>query len=166
MSLTKNLPHMMQLAYNGYNRALPLPHGGRGEFQPVFNYDGSVQVTFCNEFINFICSGLNYLHFEGLLANEMFDLVNNPKQGWISVDETVAQAHANEGILVLAAHKNPTGHGHLAIIVPGLLEKSLNFGKLVPVCANVGRDVFFGKKISFAFKVEDNPHYFALAEMI
>lgn len=164
--MIKSLPQLMNLAYNGYNRALPQPNGAPGDFQPIFSNDGTLEVTFCNVFVDYVCNGLNYSDFKGMLANEMFDYMNTPKNKWISFEESVAQWHANQGALVLAAHKNSNGHGHICVVLPGLLEKSSSFNKAVPKCVNVGKDVFFGKKISFAFPKEEQPIYFSLADLI
>lgn len=160
----KNLPLLLNLAYVGYNRGLPAPNGIRGDLEPVFNPDGSLQTSYCNQFVQYICNGLGYTEFSGMNANEMFALMSDPKNGWISVDGSVAQDHANNGVLVLASESNPDGHGHVCLVLPGILEKSFAYAKAVPKCANVGKDVFFGRKISFAFS--QPPTYFALAGMV
>lgn len=152
----KNLPLLMNLSYFGFNRS---------DFQPIKNSDGSVK-TFCNIFIQYVCSGLGYTDFTGKVANEIVKFMDNPTNGWITVGDEVAQSHANQGVLVLAGSYNPTGHGHVCLVVPGLLEKSSSFGKSVPKCVNVGESVFFGKKISFAFTPQMNFSYYALAGMI
>lgn len=163
---TKNLSLLLNLAYVGFNRGLSNPDGSKGDFEPIFNQDGSVQTTFCNQFIQYICNGYGYDLFNGMNANQMHEFMNNPQNGWISVGEDVAQAHANIGVIVLASRANADGHGHVCLILPGILEKSGSWGKPVPKCANIGRDVFFGKKLSFSFIPSEMPVIFALAGMI
>jgi len=100
------------------------------------------------------------------MVNQMFDFLSNPMNGWISVSDDVAQSHANNGVLVFAAHKKINSHGHICLIIPGIIEKSGAWGKSVPKACNIGKDVFIGKKVSFAFTKEEMPTYFALGEMI
>lgn len=171
MNPTKNLPLLLNAAYVGYNRALPTPFGGRGDFQPEFNNDGSVKVTFCNLFIQYVCNCFGYVGFrndEGLpmVANEMHAFMEKPENGWIKVSDDVAQQHANNGVIVLASRANPNGHGHVCLILPGILENSGSFKRSVPKCANVGKDVFFGKSVSWAFSKDNQPDYFCIAGMV
>lgn len=166
MMPTKNLPLLLNLSYYGFNRALRSPSGQRGDFEPIFNTDGSVQTTFCNQFIQYIASGYGYDDFDGMNANEMFDFMGKPENGWVVVDDAVAQAHANSGVLVLAAHAVRGAHGHVCLILPGVLEKSSSWARSVPKCTNVGKDVFYGKKVSFAFTLKEMPTFFALGSMV
>ena len=159
--MNKNIPMLMNLLYYGFNRALP-----SGDLAPQFNPGGSIKTTFCNQFIQYVLNGFGYGKMNGLLANQMFDFLSSPGNGWISVSDDVAQSHANNGVIVLASHKKEGSHGHICVIVPGIIEKSHTWGKAVPKCVNVGKDVFFGKKVSFAFTKEEMPVYFALGEMI
>lgn len=157
----KNLPLILNLAYVGFNRGID-----GGDFAPTFN-DG-ILVTHCNQFIQYICNGLGYDGFNGKNANDMISFMNDPTSGWISpADERVVQAHANNGVIVLAGWSNIKGHGHVCLVLPGILEQSNSAGKSVPKVANVGKDVFFGKRISYAFSFPDEtPTYFAMAGMI
>lgn len=149
----------MNLAYYGYNRGLS------DDFRPVQNPDGS-WTTHCNEFINYILNGMGYLKMDGMMANQMVLFMSSPMNGWVSVADDVAQQHANDGVIVIAGVSNLGGHGHVNLILPGVLEQSGEYKKRVPKCVNVGKDVFFGKKISFAFRASQPPTYYALAEMI
>jgi hypothetical protein len=163
---TRNVPGLLNAAYYGFNRALPNPDGSRGDFQPVKDSKGNVLTTYCNQFIQYICSALGYIDFKGMNANQMIDFMEKDGSGWIkSADHRFAQDSANAGVLVIAGRK-AAGHGHVCLIVPGVLEKSGNWCASVPKCVNVGGDVFFGKKISFAFRSEDKCDYFALAKML
>jgi hypothetical protein len=89
----------------------------------------------------------------------MCDLMADPKNGWLKVSGDVAQNHANEGALVVAAQKKE-GHGHVCVVIPGLLKESGSWGKMAPIVMNVGKDVFIGLKASFSFQTE--PDYFLL----
>lgn len=163
MAPAKNLPQLLNLAYVGYNRAL-VPGV---DFAPEFNADGSIKATFCNQFIQYICNGYGYGDFNGMTANEMVDFMADFKNGWISpTDDQVAQSHANNGVIVISGFKNPAGHGHVCLVLPGTIEKSGSFGRAVPKVANVGKDVFFGKKLSFAFQASDAPAYYVLGGMV
>lgn len=148
----KNLPLLLNLAYAGLNNQDFRPRGGK---------------TFCNEFIQSVCNGFGYVALNGMNANQIVAFLSNPVNGWISPDDTVAQAHANVGVLVIAGWANASGHGHVNLIVPGILEKSNSAGKAVPKCCNVGADVFMGKRLSYAFAYpNERPAFFALAGMI
>lgn len=157
----------MNLAYVGYNRGLPNDNGTRGDFQPIFDEAGNLASTFCNLFIQYICNGFAYGNFNGMTANDMVKYMQDPVNGWISpADDGTAQSHANSGVIVLAGWSNPDGHGHVNLILPGILEKSGSWARPVPKCANIGRDVFFGKRLSFAFAAQEQPKYYALSGMI
>lgn len=160
MAPAKNLPLLLNSAYYGFNRALP-----GGDLAPVFNPDGSVKETFCNRFIQYVLNNFGYVDMNELTANRMHVYMEDPHHGWISVSDEVAQHHANNGVIVLAS-KPSEGDGHVCLIIPGILEKSTNWAKSVPKCANVGKDVFIGKKVSFAFQADNQPIYFALSGMI
>ena len=156
----KDIPALMNAAYYGFNRALP-----GGDFAP--KVENGALVTHCNQFIQYVAKCLGYTNFDGMTANEMVSYMRDPANGWIQpADHAVAQDHANKGVLVIAGRANPLGHGHVCLVVPGILEKSGNWCAAVPKCVNVGKDVFFGKLISFAFNAEEKCDYFALAKMI
>jgi len=159
MSIVKNLPLLMNLSYYGYNRGLG------GDFTPEFNKDGTVRTTFCNKFIQYVLNGFGYGNMNSMLANQMIAFMEAPQNGWIKVSDTVAQQHANNGVIVIAGHsKEP--HGHICLIIPGIMENSNSFKKDVPKCVNIGKDVFYGKRVSFAFRAEEMPNYYALAMQI
>lgn len=143
----------MDLAYAGFNN--PAFHPSEG-------------VTHCNEFIQSICVAFGYDNFTGLMANDIVNVMRDPSRGWISVDSDVAQSHANNGILVVAGWANPDGHGHVALIIPGIVEWSQSYQGNLPKCVSIGspQATFFGKKVSFAFVASQSPKFYALAEMI
>lgn len=151
---------LMNAAYYGFNRALP-----GGDFAPRVE-NGKLK-TYCNFFIQYVAKCVGYSGFDGMMANQMVEFMRRPDSGWIQLaDSKTAQEHANNGVLVIAGRGNPSGHGHVCLIVPGILEKSGSWGDAVPKCVNVGKDVFFGKKVSFAFSGDEKCDYFALAKMI
>lgn len=163
----KNLPLLLTLAYTGYNRALPYDGGARGDFQPVFNAGGVLQKSFCNLFVQFVLSGFAINSLAGMTANEMVKFMSNPANGWISpAGHDVAQAHANTGVPVIAGATSLTGHGHVCLVLPGILGRSNSYGADVPHVVNVGRQVFFGKRVSYAFTPGERPTYYAPAGMI
>lgn len=165
MPIDKNIATLLDALEDGFNRALPDPKTGqRGEWQPLSDIDGNIIGTFCNLFSNFVAQAFGYQKLAGKNANEIFDFLSSPANGWLKVDGDIAQSHANAGCLVFAVWKNPAGHGHICVICPGKMKRSNTFGKDVPKCVNVGRDVFFGKKISLAFRTE--PAYYVLSEMV
>jgi hypothetical protein len=155
----RNLAMLMNLSYYGFNRGLD------GDFKPIKNAEGS-WTTHCNQFINFVLNGMGYDLMTGMNANQMILFMSTPKNGWISVSDDIAQQHANCGVIVIAGNAHLGGHGHVNLIIPGILEKSGEYGKAVPKCVNVGKDVFFGKKVSFAFRSSEEPTYYCLAGMI
>lgn len=167
MDPVKNLPMLLNLAYVSYNRALPGDNGAYGDFQPIFNSDGTVKTTFCNQAMQYILNGFGYGAMNGMSANEMVQFMSDHANGWISpADDNTAQAHANTGVIVFSGISNPSGHGHVNLILPGILEKSPSWSRPVPKCMNVGKDVFFGKRLSWAYVQNDQPKYFALASQI
>lgn len=98
---------------------------------------------------------MGFKSFEGLLANQMIDLME--KDGaWSKVDMTQCQVLANAGSLVIAGLKAEP-HGHVNVICPGREKTSGRWGQ-VPSCANVGKDVFIGKGINWAFS--DSPTFY------
>lgn len=160
MTPEKNIPLLMNASYYAFNRALP-----GGDLAPTY-YEGK-WTTHCNQAMQYVCNALGYSDFTGMTANEMISFMKKANSGWIQpANAQIAQEHANNGVIVLAGLANEDGHGHVCLVVPGVLEKSGSWCKSVPKCMNVGKDVFFGKKISFAFSAEDECEYFALAKMI
>lgn len=159
MTPIKNLPLLLNSAYYGFNRALP-----GGDLAPTI--ENGVLETHCNQFIHYVCSCFGYTNFVGMKANDIVAYMDKLENGWIAVDDGVAQQHANSGVIVIAGRSNPDGHGHVNLVLPGILEKSGTYGRAVPKCANVGKDVFFGKLISFAFQSVEQPKYYALAGQI
>lgn len=124
--------------------------------------------TFCNEAVNHVAVLVGYSLFArptndrptgAALANHMYEMLVAPKNGWLAVTGEVAQQHANEGDLVIAAQKSQ-GHGHVCVVVPGEMEVSASWAKKAPKVLNVGKSVFIGRRASHAFSTE--PEFFVL----
>lgn len=115
----------------------------RPEYQPGGG------MTHCNAYVNEVCAALGFKDFDGLPANQIVELmVSSPM--WSEVPMEKCQFLANQGSLVVAGIKEEP-HGHVNIICPGKEKTSVRYGGLVPSCANIGKDVFIGKGISWAF---------------
>lgn len=114
----------------------------RPEYQP------SAGVTHCNGYVNEVCQMMGWKGFDGLLANDMIDLMIQSDQ-WSETPLEKCQFLANQGTLIIAGMKKQD-HGHVCVVVPGKDKSSGRWG-LVPSVANVGKDVFIGKGISWAF---------------
>lgn len=126
---------------------LPL---NRPEYLPING------VTHCNSYVNEVCQMMGYKGFDGMLANDMIDLMCGDP-AWTETAMDNCQELSNEGTLVVAGLKSDP-HGHVNIICPGKAKTSGRWGQ-VPSCANVGRDIFIGKGINWAFS--DLPKFWA-----
>jgi hypothetical protein len=115
-----------------------------------------------------ILNGFGDGAMNGMSADDMIAHMIGPANGWtVGIDDTTAQFHANAGAIVLAGWTNPSGHGHVNLILPGILENSNSAGKSVPHCLNIGKDVFIGKRLSWAFQYPlEAPTYFVLSSMV
>lgn len=108
----------------------------------------------------------SYRGFENLRANGMVDAIRaNPKE-WKGLYDPVrnnfsslqqglnqAQDYANKGYFVVVGWKDPSAHptGHVAVVLPGQMEKSSTWGMMVPQIAQAGTRVFSGEKLSEGF---------------
>lgn len=113
-------------------------------------------ITYCNQFVNEVATGCGFKGFAGLMANQIVDLISNNDQ-WSEVSVDKAQDLANEGTLIVAGIK-AEGHGHVNVICPGKQKTSGRWGN-VPSVANVGKENFIGKGLSWAFS--DMPKLYA-----
>lgn len=118
--------------------------------------------TFCNIATQFIAEGMNYKGFNGLMANQIIDLMSCSDE-WQYVKIDVAQQMANAGTWIIASQRGLT-HGHVCTIIPGLAVPAGHWGIDVPVCVNIGKAVFIGKGINWAF--QDPPMLYALKSSI
>ena len=123
----------------------------RPEYQPK---EG---VTHCNQYINEVCQAFGWKGFEGLLANQIVDLMAS-NDAWSEVSMDKCQFLSNQGTLIVAGIKEE-GHGHVCVVVPGKEKTSGRWGQ-VPSIANVGKEVFIGKGLSYGFS--SMPKFWAL----
>lgn len=123
----------------------------RPEYRPT--PDGT---THCNQFVAEVCDTIGAKGFDGMLANQVIDYIAE-SESWSEVPIEKCQGLANTGTLIIAALKTDP-HGHVNIICPGREKTSGRWGN-VPSCANVGKDIFIGKGINWAFS--DMPKFYA-----
>jgi hypothetical protein len=122
--------------------------------------------TYCNFFVRDIALERGYSRLKELTANQQIALMDGSPE-WNEVQAETAQALANQDKFVVAGWANTSGgHGHVCVIVPGDMQMSGKWNRLVPVCANVAPEVFYGKPVSFAFSKEkrDDVRYFVLLD--
>ena len=112
--------------------------------------------TFCSLAVTWICEEYDITEFEGLLANQIYDILASGRN-WREVDGEVANKIANNGKIAIAAQKGRP-HGHVAVVYPGAMVWSTKWGREAPVLANVGkRNGVLGANWAFA----KEPEYFA-----
>lgn len=166
-----SVTRLLDVIVESWTRCLPKPYGD-GEFSPK---DGS---TDCNRHVHQVCSTYaGYAKFIDqskasiMLANEMIDTMTAHPEDWMLLpDGKMAQWHTNQGGLVIAAWKNPTGgHGHVCPVFPGSLGTSGKWGigandPAVPKVANVGPEerCRLDRGANYAFG--EIPRYFLLKQ--
>lgn len=73
-------------------------------------------------------------------ANDMVQAwADNPRY-WQSISMSEAQNYANNGYFVVAGYKNPSGHGHVVVVVPGQERYSNNWKQKVPNTMDTGKN--------------------------
>lgn len=122
------------------------------------------EITFCNEFLQCAVSLWGCRELVGKLIRQIHMHVHrNERWEVMSFDE--AQLAANMSRLVIALWSDPEPLGdHGCLIVPGTMYASKSWGTNVPLCANVGRNNFYGKGLSFAFTKDKKPTLYAWKE--
>lgn len=118
--------------------------------------------TFCNLAVQHVCGRMGYEKFKGLVANQMIDFMRRSFD-WEKIEMSRAQELTNGGRLVLAGQQ-AQGHGHVAVIRPGVAEFSGSWNEKAPKACNVGATSFIGKRLSFAFK--QKPEFWVLKDAI
>jgi len=146
----KNIAVLVDAICQAYDRVWLEP-------KPFAPRDGA---TYCNQAVQYVAAIFNYKRFEGKLANEMVDILNNDK-AWKKISANEAAARACEGILVIAGRKD-TPHGHICIVRPGTTQMSGHWQENAPKVMNVGKDCFISKGANFAFR--EKPDYFSLED--
>lgn len=79
-------------------------------------------LTWCNRFVALVAAEMG-AQLGGVLANEQAAWLASKEAlaaGWAPATEQVARQWADVGQLALAAWRNPSGHGHIAVLVPSL----------------------------------------------
>lgn len=159
-----SLPKLVDAILTSWTKSLEPPYG-TGEFSSAKD-----KATDCNRFVQAVLTQFGYNKMQGLLANQMFDAFEL-NGDWLEVEGEVAQAHANNGALVVAAWKHPEGgHGHVCMIRPGNAEPSGSWGvstNSVPKVANVSEPNLcrVDAKASYAFGKDRRPKYFVMKVM-
>ena len=159
MSSPQNL---LNKVYPAWSKCLPSPYGS-GAYAPGNNG----KTTYCNDYVQEVSAGFGYIAFKGLLADDMVAHMKADTREWTSVSGIVAQQHADAGALVIAGYVNPSGHGHVSIVIPGIPAPSGKWNDPdCPVLANVGELIYckIGLTANWAFDAE--PVYFVLNDSL
>jgi len=94
-----------------------------------------------------------------LLANDQAaNLAASPLYKEVTPQE--AQIMANDGKLVIAAYKNPQGHGHVATVRPDAVEGDSPYGQTGPVINDIGANHRVAHR-SGVFSADKEVHYYA-----
>lgn len=83
-----------------------------------------VNETWCNVFAQDVCEAMSVMLPRNMRANELVKWLELESKSWDweAVPAHVAQRMADEGQLALVAWANPSGPGHIAVMVPSLGE--------------------------------------------
>jgi hypothetical protein len=163
-SIPKSSRYIEVVTY-AWTKCLPKPYGTQ-------EYMSDGVETHCNQFVQDICVQLGYEKMAGMTANGMADFLYSSTD-FLSIDGGAAQFHANNGVLVIAAWRNPIaiGHGHVCVVIPGTPTTSEQWGiktPRVPKVANVSLPemCFMNKWANFAFGKTRIPSYYVLQGMV
>ena len=111
--------------------------------QPEYSKDGRVLRTFCNFGARKMAQAAGCLEFNGdINADDMNKVMVSNKTGkWEKVSGRTAVLYAIDGGLAFASATGASmkaAHGHIAVIRPEGMQKSLTLGHDVPIVANIG----------------------------
>lgn len=111
--------------------------------------------SWCNVFAQDVAEAMGVPLPRNTRANELAQWLATlgSQSGWVKVSERVAQIAADTGALALASTVNPSGPGHLAVLVPSLGEPGI-------WVAQAGRINFTRRSVKAGFG-ELEPTYFA-----
>lgn len=137
----KNLPLLMDAVCESFNNT---------------SYKPTDENTFCNLAACAVALKMGCNELSGLMANDMIKFMSASKN-WSEIPMDKAQILANQGSLVFATHEG-SPHGHICTVMPGNEKFSGRWGK-VPTVMNIGKDVFIGKGVNWAFA--DVPRFYA-----
>ena len=103
--------------------------------------------TYCNLGAQAILNKFGCHDFDGKTADEIYDFLTGGNLYWKEIPMTLAQEAANKGTIVFAILNGKLlgqGHGHIAVVRPGLPCDSGKWG-IVPRVMNVGREMFIAR---------------------
>jgi hypothetical protein len=155
---------LMDAVLPSWSKCLGAPYGNG-------NYKESPEgTTYCNEFVQEVLNKLSYQGLNGKRASEMVDTMATSAD-WLEIPGPTAISHACNGSVVIAGWKNPdpSGHGHVCIIIPG---EGATSGKWniqtpdVPKVANVGKLEYSKIGIGANWAFGEMPKYFVLKSSI
>lgn len=89
---------------------------------------------------------------QGKLANQQYEHLNNPANGYHVATAAEAMQAAAEGKIAFAAYRNPKGHGHIAAVVGETAGK--------PAIAQAGKQNYDFVGVNYGFTKESRPTYF------
>lgn len=126
--------------------------------------------TFCNIAADYIATGMgcwDLKDFNGqpLMADDIYNMIigkGKIEERWRPVTLGGTWVLANQGALVfgiLNSTQLGESHGHLSTVVPGDPIWSGHWENMSPLCANVGKENFIGRPMSYAFRTQ--PDFFA-----
>lgn len=132
-------------------------------YYPEFE-NGVLKTTHCNQFVCEVAHQIGCDDFfdpithQPMMADDMIQFMDNSDR-WqklrvaglqppdMSVALRAVQMWTNQGYFTIAGATGATlgsAHGHVAVIRPGIMKASGKWGD-VPVCANVGKEMFIGR---------------------
>jgi hypothetical protein len=98
-------------------------------------------------------------------ANAISAKLSNGSSGWSKLGPVLSDENgrraaelANAGKIVVAVMPNPSGHGHIALVLPGAATKVSSWGVLAPNSAAFkfeapnSKSSYVGKPLSYAFR--------------
>ena len=117
--------------------------------------------TYCNMFINSVMLTQDYYAFQGKTTNGIISIMEFEKFTWKKIDP---KDWKQDSIVIAGLQDEP--HGHVNILIAGEFIESGKWKKKVPLCANVGKDVFWGKGVNYSFgKLEPTYYQFQLTNL-
>jgi hypothetical protein len=134
------------------------------DFQPNQPKPGE---THCNQFADFVAKGMGCNDLEDhahapIMANSILEMFQINTKNWRPVlDMTKNPSSSGASILakagslvfgIMSSEQLKQSHGHICVVIPGDCKFSGEWNKLAPLCANVGKDIFIGKEMAYAFK--------------
>ncbi|WP_224243218.1 hypothetical protein [Hyalangium gracile] len=88
----------------------------------------------------------------GKLANQQYEHLNTPANGYRVATAAEAMQAAAEGRIAFAAYRNPNGHGHIAAVVGETKGK--------PAIAQAGKKNYDFVGVNYGFSNRSQPTYF------